>query len=602
MSVSKSLPTPPEFVSDEAYVGSLLAFIISHDLFQKLCGGVHILDFLTQTPDLYTTLLPQEWIDWFAEKDIQHVLNLLMREDLETFSHDESVTPSPGPKALSGGAKLDNGGKRTPPATLVRYVRTVRKHTLAREVHLSGRVSSPESSKDHGLARSVAVGMNPKKIHEVGNFVRYIDELTRDINLHLENEVSHIVDFGSGQNYLGRALASPPYCKNVVAIESKHLNIDGAKSMDINAKLVKKKTIMRNKKAFRMGTEGAAIVPIATNGISKSTDCGESQTTDAIKSKPGEERGSIQYIESSIQDGDLSKIIPQIQGHQEQRSAPSNPQLLVISLHSCGNLLHHGLRSLVMNPQVKAVAMVGCCYNLMTERLGPPTYKLPTLRNPNARLEQCSTAGDPHGFPMSERFANNQHERGNGIRLNITARMMAVQAPQNWTPDDSEAFFTRHFYRALLQRIFVDRGVIGTPTDDTEAVEPGSLRGWTGAGHPIILGSLRKSCYSSFTAYVRGATEKLRGDAVHGPKIRERMDNLTDEDILAYEERFRSKKKELSIVWSLMAFSAGVVESTIVVDRWLYLKEQDAVKECWVEPIFDYKKSPRNLVVVGIKK
>ena len=603
MSKIKSLPTPSGFVNEEAYVDSLLEFITTHDLFQNLCGGVHILDFLTQDPDLYTTLLPQEWISWFGKYDIQNILDLLMREKLEALSlNDEVETQSPRPKALSEDANLDDGRKVTPPASLINYIRTLRKHTLARELHLSNSESRSRSSKDHGLARSVAVGMNPKKIHEVGHFVKYIDELMHDINSNSKHVVSHVVDFGSGQNYLGRALASPPYCKNVVAIESKHLNIDGAKNMDVSAKLAKKETIMRNKKAFRMGTEHAVNVPMAISCISRPAVRAESGTTDPVKSEPVEDRGNNQYIESNIQDGDLSDIIPQIQSHQNQQPAPRKLQLLVISLHSCGNLLHHGLRSLVMNPQVKAVAMVGCCYNLMTERLGPPTYKLPNLRSPNARLEQCSTAGDPHGFPMSERLANYQHKRGKGVRLNITARMMAVQAPQNWTPDDSEAFFTRHFYRALLQRIFVDREVVGKPTEGTDATEPGSPRGWTGAGHPIVLGSLRKSCYSSFSAYVRGAMEKLRDDPVHGPKISERMDCLTDDDISGYEQRFRSKKKELSIVWSLMAFSAGVVESTIVVDRWLYLKEQAVVKECWVEPIFDYKKSPRNLVVVGIKE
>jgi hypothetical protein len=49
----------------------------------------------------------------------------------------------------------------------------------------------------------------------------------------------------------------------------------------------------------------------------------------------------------------------------------------------------------------------------------------------------------------------------------------------------------------------------------------------------------------------------------------------------------------------LMAFSAGVVESMIVVDRWLYLREEGC--EAWVEAVFDYGLSPRNLVVVGVK-
>jgi hypothetical protein len=51
-----------------------------------------------------------------------------------------------------------------------------------------------------------------------------------------------------------------------------------------------------------------------------------------------------------------------------------------------------------------------------------------------------------------------------------------------------------------------------------------------------------------------------------------------------------------------MAFSAGVIEAAIVVDRWLWLREQEVVRECWVESVFDYAVSPRNLVVVGVKK
>lgn len=79
------------------------------------------------------------------------------------------------------------------------------------------------------------------------------------------------------------------------------------------------------------------------------------------------------------------------------------------------------------------------------------------------------------------------------------------------------------------------------------------------------------------------------------------MNEMTDEEILQYEQDYKGKKKELSIAWSLMAFSAEVVESIIVVDRWLYLSEQPMVKDCWVQAVFDYKLSPRNLVVVGWK-
>lgn len=177
---------------------------------------------------------------------------------------------------------------------------------------------------------------------------------------------------------------------------------------------------------------------------------------------------------------------------------------------------------------------------------------------------------------------------------------MSVQAPENWTVTECDSFFTRHFYRALLQRILVDLGIVDRPTEsDASDVSP---RGWTGPGAPLTIGSLRKACYTSFLAYVRGATAKLGNDPQRGAEISRRMQKLTDDEILRYEERYQAKRKELSIIWSLMAFSASVVESAIVVDRWLYLTERTEVEHCWVETVFDYKQSPRNLVVVGIKK
>ena len=51
-----------------------------------------------------------------------------------------------------------------------------------------------------------------------------------------------------------------------------------------------------------------------------------------------------------------------------------------------------------------------------------------------------------------------------------------------------------------------------------------------------------------------------------------------------------------------MAFSASISEAIILVDRWQFLREHDHVKQCWVEPVFDYSESPRNLAVIGVKR
>lgn len=613
MARAKSLPLPPEWDNVEDYIESLLTFTTTSELFQKLCGGVHILDFLVQDPDLYTNLLPQDWRDWFREHDISDILDLLMREDPSGFGN---IKPSDGHSKGSNCERSWRNGTM-PPASLLKYIHAVRSHALDRTFgNDTGGGDGMAFLKPPKLSHHVSSGMKPKKVHEVENFAKYIDDLTSNIAITSPYYVSHIVDFGSGQNYLGRALASPPYNKHVVAIESKQLNIEGAMCMDVTAKLAKKEAVLRNKKQYRNGTAEKRIETRsskADNILSSSEALGflseskhQPPTEDCKLNKP---QGEIQYVKFLIQDGNLSdvtgKIGTQSVGFNDfiatAQSSASSPQLMVISLHSCGNLLHHGLRSIILNPAVKAVALIGCCYNLVTERLGPPTYKLPTLRFQNLRLDRTSCVGDPHGFPMSERLASFKHDRGEGIRLNITARMMAVQAPQNWTDTESKAFFTRHFYRALLQRIFLDRGVLEKPQKATNspACDNGGER--DGSGQPIIVGSLRKACYTSFTAYVHGAVAKLSTDKDHGIKIKACMVSITDDDIARYEETYREKKKELSTVWSLMAFSAGVVESIIIVDRWLYLREQKEVKDCWVDAVFEYQSSPRNLVIVGIK-
>ncbi|KAF1968746.1 hypothetical protein BU23DRAFT_540749 [Bimuria novae-zelandiae CBS 107.79] len=694
------LPLPPDFIAVDEYIDSLLNFTTTSWLLQTLCGGVHVLDFYTRSPDLYATILPESWRTWFRGRDIMDILDLLMREDLDQFDDlVESQTWREGPP---------------PPVELLQYIRDVRKHLLARHFPPPGAPPSPEKAS---IARHIALGMKVKKVHEVDNFARYIDRLTADIKASGRREITHLVDFGSGQNYLGRALAAPPYSKHLVAVESRQHNIEGAKRMDIKAKLVEKPVTMVNKKKYRAEfeqdkkrkknrlkglsaapnstttlepeqshkngdatkaddssppAEPAPIEQRQTNGVKCDDDGCEIETTEKPHGIDGlgvktvttnlqvynEGQGSVQYVEHIIKNGDLSPVMNQVldtsRVPDESISSTTtavevptnlatvpktaNVNAMVMSLHSCGNLVHHGLQSLLLNPSVSAVAMVGCCYNLVTERLGPPTYKLPTLRPNHPRLEKTANAFDPHGFPMSERLAtyplphtplqstngtSQADQQPKGVRLNITSRMMAVQAPFNWGHTDSELFFSRHFYRALLQRIFLDRGVISAPID-ADGTVGGSASGhtsrvnWTppngrgpglssdGTSTPLTIGTLRKFAYNDFKSYVRAAIAKLTTPnsfcEVDPTFIKEKMDGLTDDDIEKYETDYKEKKHELSVMWSLMAFSAGVVEAIIVTDRWLWLKEQEEVETAWVEPVFDYALSPRNLVVVGIKK
>ncbi|KAF4120438.1 hypothetical protein GMORB2_2874 [Geosmithia morbida] len=609
MAPEKPLPFSDEFSSVDDYVAELLDFVGSEQVFQILCGGVHILDFFTIESGLFHVALPQEWHAFLLSCPTPRFLDILVRDDLSSLVYDDGDVP--------------------PPESLLNYIRTVRRLSLSRRFD-----GPPGGKKLPKLPRTVSVGMRPKKIHEVTNFAEFVDRLAREVDARnadrgagtddrSDGKITHLVDFGSGQNYLGRALASEPYNRHVVAVEGREHNVSAAKSFDVSSGLAVADTVRRNKKLWNKvrevaGREGLKDPEIRARAIKEIV--GEDPAArEAIDFRPKDQlsttyeaeegKGYVDYISGRLESGDLSAVISSVdRAHHNLSDAETRGRklrLMAVSIHSCGNLSHYAIRSLLLNDDMRAVAIVGCCYNLLTERLGPPTYKhpylRPTLQAINGKPTPEADRRDPQGFPMSERFAT--HNGGDGIRLNITARMMACQALQNWSGQESESFFTRHFFRAVAQKMFLDRGVVTKvrhrqprPGEDDGPETPFDV-----STNPVIIGSLPNSCYDSLKTYVRGAVAKITGNtefADYADLMRERMGSITDQEIEEYEALYNPRRKELSVVWSLMAFSAIVVESLIVTDRWTFLTEQDVVERAWVEPVFDFKQSPRNLVVV----
>lgn len=578
-----------------------------------------MVDFLTREPDVYTTTLPDEWREFFTHHDIQDIIHLLLREEIDSLR----ATSQPVEKS----SRTWRGGA-FPPQSLLDYIFNVRQLSLQRELCKS-------SENQTELPSQVAMRMNRKKVHEVRHFSQYVASLSQTVYERRGEPISHIVDFGSGQNYLGRTLVSLPYHKHIIAIERKHEYISGARNMDIRAKLAKDpKAYDRQKEKDScdcqdntpelIATETANASEPKSESLSTKEDVSDLEVLGDISLSPGElsgptikrenvpkketnARGTLSYVEHEVQDGYLEPVIDHIihpshpESNEEERKKERDARLMVVSLHSCGNLVHHGIRSLILNSSIVAVAMIGCCYNLLTERLGPSEHELPVLQSLHPRLKEAGSSYDPHGFPMSQYYENYRSPGAKaGMKLNITARALAVQAPYNWSEKDSEVSFTRHFFRALLQRILVDRDVIPKPSAANDALFEATHP--KHKGDSIIIGGVSKGAYKSFKTYVRAATIKMGCDPNYGSKVQQHIATLTDEEIDGYESQYLYARKHMSIMWSLMGFSAQLVESIIVVDRWQFLREQDSVKDCWVEPVFEYGESPRNLAVIGLKK
>lgn len=157
------LPIDDSFKTADLYVQSLLVFVTSSEPFRTLCGGVHILDFLTKEPDLYQTILPAEWRDWFHLHDIRAVLDFLMRESIDAIRELRS-----DPELQRGSGQHQETcswrGKPSPPISLLNYILDIRKHSLDRTFPVR---NDNAVDRCHVLPRHVTVGMKPKKVHEV---------------------------------------------------------------------------------------------------------------------------------------------------------------------------------------------------------------------------------------------------------------------------------------------------------------------------------------------------------------------------------------------------------------------------------------------------
>jgi hypothetical protein len=213
---------------------------------------------------------------------------------------------------------------------------------------------------------------------------------------------------------------------------------------------------------------------------------------------------------------------------------------LLTGLHACGSLSEHMIRlaSSAMVPCISHLAVVGCCYN----HISP--------------LSESNLLG----FPISSFM------RLNKLNMSTSALITGCQAPTNWTHNPDSLFGRKHWYRAVLEKLLHDKKLVNQDQRPVWGIRNGDLK--------------------SFQAYAARALQSLH-----------LSENVTAEEIAEYEERYRNRTAETAVLWTLSVLLCRVVESAIALDRVFFL--QEAGLEADVLPIFDYKESPRNLMIVA---
>jgi hypothetical protein len=251
---------------------------------------------------------------------------------------------------------------------------------------------------------------------------------------------------------------------------------------------------------------------------------------------------NLTFINSHIDSG---QEISQILNQPENRLYFENePKWILCGLHTCGDLSSNMIRQFI-HSDARVLVNVGCCYNLLS-----------------------NSSKDLVGFPMSKFLSDKKY------KLDYTKLQAACQAPCRWERDYENTLFNfkKNSWRALLQVILVKEKLLS-------GVDPDFIK----------LGKLCKSAFKKdFNNYVQYACLKLNI-------------KISNHIVEKYEKEYESEMNKVAVLWTLRALMGQVVESLIIADRVLALKESGQCENIKLLSLCDSIISPRNIVIIAEK-
>ncbi|XP_040211129.1 protein RRNAD1 isoform X2 [Rana temporaria] len=227
-------------------------------------------------------------------------------------------------------------------------------------------------------------------------------------------------------------------------------------------------------------------------------------------------------------------------------------RFLLTGLHACGDLSVAMLRHFARCPGVAGITSVACCYMKLT------TLEVP---QPPGVLSADSDIRE-FGYPMSSWVS-----RLSGHKLSYKSREVACHAIEDYIArlkGDSDILRT-HCYRAMLETVI-------------RKVDPTMRR-------PGVQ-TIKKAHRLPFTEYAMLGLERVG------------LDPNTPLDETSVEHML-SQQQNVVVFFSLALLLAPLVETLILLDRMIFLRERGF--QCEVIPLFKPQFSARNLVLVAAK-
>ncbi|KAH7913428.1 methyltransferase domain-containing protein [Hygrophoropsis aurantiaca] len=414
-------------------------------------------------------------------------------------------------------------------------------------------------------------GMSPKKEHEVDRMSAFISSFLRSGNL---QQVSRVVDIGSGQGYLSRSLQEQGL--HVLALDFNEIQTSGAerwKAKSATRKNRREKTQTDQNVTLEGQNDDENNLKLTRSFkiVNQIPGVNNTEFTQSLKGSLTHKTIHItpQSLDLSIQDWLLSDG-PEASAEQDNVPYPHvDPVLdltpvLFVALHACGSLTLDILRTFLSKHAIStnqeqtrsiwnahSLFVVGCCYNLMT----------------------------PHDFPMSSAL----RERG-GV-LSLASRHLAAQIPSQWLRNTAsqrkaELAIRKVVYRALLQPILqaiANQGknpednasrnrTTGTDGSGANKQDEETLRGVGETSENKRLGKLNDAAYRDWNTFLVRAAEKMD---FHLESISHQLP-----DYLKDERRRKQLESGLSVLHVLRCLLGPLIESLILIDRYDWVREE----------------------------
>ncbi|EFN89616.1 protein RRNAD1 isoform X2 [Harpegnathos saltator] len=217
----------------------------------------------------------------------------------------------------------------------------------------------------------------------------------------------------------------------------------------------------------------------------------------------------------------------------------------IVGLHPCGDLAATLLRFYISRHEARFICIVGCCYMKLTLK---------------------DTADVLHGYPLSKYLSSFENHKLSYTALEAACHAMESHCDKLRTGNYEDLIV--HAYRAALETILIRRSkrLRHIQVRNVKVVKPLTFQQYCAAAT------------ADFESYLQPNDLDFENSQI---------------------KYFLSQWRQIVIFGALRTMLAPLVETVILLDRFLFLSENNLPPT--LKPIFDARLSPRNFLLLSVK-